>query len=88
MAAGRPADSQHRRDLPLLLSLVEVGADTILSYVQAFPDARGFFGRLGPGETSGAPCMDPEPLLAALQAHHAVHDLSLSATSSIKSKTT
>ena len=56
------------RNLPLLLSLMEVGADTIASYVQAFPAARGFFGRLGPGETSGAPCTRPEPLLAALQA--------------------
>ena len=56
------------RDLPLLLSLMEVGADTISAYTRAFPDARGFFARLGPGETSGAPNSRPEPLLAALRA--------------------
>ncbi len=56
------------RGLPLLLSLMEVGTDTIGSYTGAFPDARGFFARLGPGETSGAPNSRPEPLLAALQA--------------------
>ena len=56
------------RDLPLLLSLMEVGADSIGAYTRAFPDARGFFARLGPGELGGAPNSRPEPLLAALRA--------------------
>ena len=56
------------RDLPLLLSLMEMGADTIDAYTSAFPDARGFFARLGPGELCAAPNSRPEPLLAALQA--------------------
>ena len=56
------------RDLPLLLSLMEVGVDTVSAYTSAFPDARGFFARLGPGELCGAPNSRPEPLLAALQA--------------------
>ena len=56
------------RDLPLLLSLMEVGPDTIGAYTSAFPDARGFFARLGPGELCPAPNSTPEPLLAALQA--------------------
>ena len=56
------------RDLPLLLSLMEVGADTICAYTSAFPDARGFFARLGAGELCGAPNLRPESLLAALRA--------------------
>ena len=56
------------RDLPLLLSLMEVGVDSINAYAGAFPDARGFFARLGPGELCPAPNSRPEPLLAALQA--------------------
>ena len=56
------------RDLPLLLSLMDVGPDTIGAYTGAFPDARGFFARLGPGELCPAPNSRPEPLLAALRA--------------------
>ncbi len=56
------------RDLPLLLSLMEVGPDTIGAYTGAFPDARGFFARLGPGELCPAPNSRPEPLLATLRA--------------------
>ena len=56
------------REFRLLLSLTGVGADTIGPYVQAFPDARGFFARLGPDRMGGAPSSKPEPLLAALQA--------------------
>jgi hypothetical protein len=54
--------------LPLLLSLMGLSATTIVPYVQAFPDARGFFARLGPGDREGPPTISPEPLLAALRA--------------------
>ena len=56
------------RNLPLLLSLMEVGTDSIGAYTRAFPDARGFFARLGPGELCPAPNSRPEPLLATLRA--------------------
>ena len=56
------------RDRPFLLSIMGVSADTIGPYTATFPDAHGFFARLGPDEAGGAPCSKPESLLAALKA--------------------
>ena len=56
------------RAWPLLLSLTGVRPDEIGPYTQAFPDARGFFARLGPAELTGPPSSRPETVLAALHA--------------------
>ena len=57
------------RRFPLLLDLAGVRPDEIGPYVQAFPDARGFFATLGPGpdELQGISSTPLEPLLAALR---------------------
>jgi hypothetical protein len=60
------------RDLPFLLSLMGLSAETISPYVQAFPDVRGFFARLGPDAAGSASFTEPEPLLAALHALQAL----------------
>jgi len=59
------------RALPLLLSLMGLSAETIGPYVRAFPDAPGFFARLGPDKWSGPRSTQPGPLLAALRVLHA-----------------
>ena len=60
------------RDLPFLLSLIGVEPDEIGPYTRAFPDARGFFARLGPDEQGSAFSTEPEPLLAALRSLQAL----------------
>lgn len=60
------------RELPLLLSLMGLGIETIAPYVRAFPDARGFFARLGPRRRGGPSATAPTSLLAALHALRAL----------------
>lgn len=54
------------REFPLLLNLAGLTPDTVVPFVRAFPDARGFFGRLGPPKGGGA-TSSPEDLLAVLR---------------------
>lgn len=56
------------RDMPVLLSLMGLSAGTIVPYVRAFSEARGFFARLGREGPPGPPIASPERLLPALRA--------------------